>query len=553
MKNSSNKLKAYSIDIRKLFYRLNKNIKLVSIFVCCILFFDSIVAQENNAPNVLLITADDMSWNSLGCTGNNLENISPNLDKLATQGILIENLHIATPICGPSRHALYTGQYPQRSGFMGHGVQPPQWWKAENRIISKNSITTSLTKKGYLTGVVGKHGSDWCEFSESTASQSEGSGRRTNINSERGTGMGRNPAKYYAFVREFLSNAKKEGKPFYLAANAHDPHRYWARHNDETTQWINMMMASSSWDLLENGKPYPDPKTQFNPADCPMPAPYPDDMRLKVELSKYYDSVNRMDEVVGEVLRALEESGMADNTIVIFLSDHGLAWDMSKWSLYPSGTKTPLIIKWPDKIKSGQIDKKSVLSVVDIAPTIADMCELAPLEKIDGMSFLSLLNGDTSNWKRKEAYSFFNYLNNEKEYDKTIKTYSPDLYKKISEYRPSRSLSNTQFTYIWNGWADGSSKVAHTMGGELRGLMLGIADNAEDKSYPDYRERVHFMEYRTPEELYDIVKDPGCLNNLAKNKEYQQMINEFRTKMENMLKNTYDQELENYVGFTTNK
>ena len=258
-----------------------------------------------------------------------------------------------------------------------------------------------------------------------------------------------------------------------------------------------------------------------------------------------------MDEVVGEVLRALEESGMVENTIVIFLSDHGLAWDMSKWSLYPSGTKTPLIIRWPSKILSGQIDKTSVLSAVDIAPTIAEMCGLAPMDKIDGMSFLNILNGDVSNWERKEAYSFFNYLNNETEYDELIKTYTPDLYKKVREYRPSRSLCNTQYTYIWNGWADGTTKVAHTMGGELRGLMLGISDNPEDKSYPDYSERVHFMEYRTPEELYDIVKDPGCLNNLVKAPKYRNIINDFRAKMIELLKNTKDQEFENYFGFTT--
>ena len=221
-------------------------------------------------------------------------------------------------------------------------------------------------------------------------------------------------------------------------------------------------MGSTSWTPLENGKPYPDPKTQFNPADCPMPAPYPNDMRLKNDLSKYYDSVNRMDEVVGEVLRALDERGMADNTIVIFLSDNGLAWDMSKWTLYPSGTKTPLILRWPGRIKPGQIDKKSVLSVVDIAPTIAEMCGLAPMERIDGVSFLSLLKGDIFDWKRTEAFTCFNYMNNEKEYDDMIESYTPDLFKKIDQYRPSRALSSTHFTYIWNGWSDGTTKVPNT-------------------------------------------------------------------------------------------
>jgi N-sulfoglucosamine sulfohydrolase len=499
----------------------------------------------------LLITADDMSWNSLGCTGNELNGISPNLDRLAAEGILIENLHIVTPICGPSRHALYTGQYPQRSGYMGHGKQPPRWWKARRRNISKESIASILYQQGYLTGVVGKHGSDWCKFSASTFSHTSGTGRRTTIDSEQGTGMGRDPSKYYAFVRDFLNSAKREGIPFYLAANAHDPHRYWARHRDETKKWINIMMGSTSWIPLENGKPYPDPKTQFSPADISMPASYPNDLRLKNDLSKYYDSVNRMDETVGEVLRALDESGMADNTIVIFLSDNGLAWDMSKWTLYPLGTKTPLIVRWPDRIKPGQVDKKSVLSTVDIAPTIAEMCGLAPMERIDGESFLSLLNGDNVDWKRTEAFTCFNYMNNEKEYDDKIESYMPDLYKKIEQYRPSRALSSIQFTYIWNGWSDGTTKVPNTMGEELRTLLRKYAEDQEDKTYPDYNQRVRFMELRTPEELYNIVKDPGCLINLAKNPEYQTRLEGFRIRMEKMLKNTDDHELENYHTFVS--
>jgi hypothetical protein len=163
-------------------------------------------AKNDDRPNVLIITADDLGWDSLGCTGNPLPRLSPHVDKLASQGLLIEHAFIATPICGPSRQALYTGQYPQRSGFMGHGVQPPRWWKESAPKSPKQSITTLLHEDGYLTGLVGKHGSDLCRFSVPP----HGS------NTE--TGMGRNPDKYYQFVRSFFALAKQEGKPFYLAA-----------------------------------------------------------------------------------------------------------------------------------------------------------------------------------------------------------------------------------------------------------------------------------------------------------------------------------------------
>ena len=489
-------------------------------------------AKLKKYPNILLITADDLGWNSLGCTGNSLTGISPHLDNLAREGILIENCHIATPICGPSRHALYTGQFPHRTGYLGHGKQPPRWWLELKRKPVKKSITSVLHDYGYMTGLIGKHGTDWCSFTTSPAG--------SNVD----TGMGRNPEKYFTFAREFMDQTNKEGKPFFLSANAHDPHRYWARHRDETNDWIKAMMGTANWRPFENGKPYPDPLTQFAPKDCPIPDSYPEAPFLRSELAKYYDSVNRMDQVVGELLHALEETGLDQNTIVIFLSDHGLAWDMSKWSLYPAGTKTPLIIRWPNKIEPTQYNKKSLVSVVDLAPTIVDMCGLPPMEGVDGKSFLSLLCGAGTRWERTEAFSCFNYMNNDAEMDRMVASYSPDLYRKMDQYRPSRALSSIKFNYIWNGWADGNTSLPRSMLGDFANFLRGNSEESEH-----YAERLNFINHRIAEELYDLRKDPGCLNNLAGNKNSHNVMKEFRTKMANFLRKTQDHELGNYLTF----
>ena len=500
-------------------------------FFACSLLITS-WAKLKKYPNILLITADDLGWNSLGCTGNSLTGISPHLDNLAREGILIENCHIATPICGPSRHALYTGQFPHRTGYLGHGKQPPRWWLELKRIPVKKSITSVLHDYGYVTGLIGKHGTDWCSFSTSPAG--------SNVD----TGMGRNPEKYFTFAREFMDQTNKEGKPFFLSANAHDPHRYWARHRDETNTWIKAMMGTANWRPFENGKPYPDPLTQFAPKDCPIPDSYPEAPFLRSELAKYYDSVNRMDQVVGELLHALEETGLDQNTIVIFLSDHGLAWDMSKWSLYPAGTKTPLIIRWPNKIEPTQYNQKSLVSVVDLAPTIAEMCGLPPMEGVDGKSFLSLLCGAGTRWERTEAFSCFNYMNNDAELDRMVASYSPDLYRKMDQYRPSRALSSIKFNYIWNGWADGNTSLPRSMLGDFANFLRGNSERSEQ-----YADRLNFINHRIVEELYDLRKDPGCLNNLAGNKNSHNVMKEFRTKMANFLRKTQDHELGNYLTF----
>lgn len=489
-------------------------------------------------PNVLLITADDMSWDSLGCTGNILAGISPNLDKLASEGILIEHCFISTPICGPSRESLYTGQFPQSSGYMGHGVQPPTWWKNAGGKRPKTSITTELKNAGYFTSCVGKHGSTACKFSMAP----QGAPYQT--------GMGRDPSKYYAFVREFLAQAKEEGKPFYLAANAHDPHRYWARSRGENQRWLKAMMRNEEWTLYPNGKPYPDPQTEYDPADCPVPPMYPNDSRFKAELSNYYDSVNRMDEVVGSVLKALDESGMADNTIVLFLSDHGMPWALSKWALYSSGTKTPLIVRWPGKIQPGLYNAESVLSVVDIAPTLAELCRIPAMEQVDGLSFAEVLVGSSAKWTRRSAFSCFNYMNNAPELDELFTTYPADLYQQMEQYRPSRALNTRRYTYVWNGWSDGETTQPPTMGSEVPALLRKNADKAEDGSYPDYAERAEFILQRVPEELYDVKKDPGCFNNLVHNPEYQAVLKSFQREMQTLLEETSDHELDNYSRLT---
>ncbi|MCH2205531.1 MAG: sulfatase [Lentisphaerales bacterium] len=490
-------------------------------------------SQKVTKPNILLITADDLNYDSLGCMGNPIKGLTPHLDKLASEGALFENCYISTPICGPSRNALYTGQHPQTNGYMGHGVQPPTWWKAKSRQLSKKSIASELYKAGYLTGVVGKHGTSWCKFDAKFCDLEQ-------------TGFGRDPSKYFSFVRDFLKRSKREGKPFYLTANTHDPHHYWARSKGETKKWFDQGIGHSNWQAYLNAKPYPDPLTQYKPEEIMLHPSYPDDSNFKKEATLYFDSVNRMDQVVGELLRALEESGMADNTIVLFLSDHGMPWQMGKWSLYPAGTKTPLIIRWPAQIKQSFVNKKSVISVVDIVPTLAELCNIPALPKVDGSSFTTLLNGNSKAWKRKAAYSCFNYMNNLKPYDQAAKTYTTDLYKKVEQYRPSRALNTLRFSYVWNGWSDGETRLPKEMGGKVSQMLKKYSQNQQDKSYPDYKEKAEFLKFKAPEELYDIVKDPGCRNNLAKNPEYQTVLKNFRQDMRNILQATNDHELENF-------
>jgi arylsulfatase A-like enzyme len=222
---------------------------------------------------------------------------------------------------------------------------------------------------------------------------------------------------------------------------------------------------------------------------------------------------------------------------------------MSKWALYPSGTRTPLIIRWPGQIQPELRNAESVVSVVDIAPTIAQLCGLDAMEQVDGLSFAELLKGNTSNWQRRAAFSCFNYMNNAKELDQLYETYPADLYQQMEQYRPSRALNTPRYTYVWNGWSDGETQQPRTMGTEVPALLRKNAKNPEDSAYPDYAERADFILQRVPEELYDVKKDPGCLNNLANNPEYQTVLNSFQKNMTQLLEESGDHELKNYTEF----
>jgi N-sulfoglucosamine sulfohydrolase len=484
-------------------------------------------------PNVLMLTADDLGWDSLGCMGNPLPGLTPNLDRLAGQGLLIKRAYVSTPICGPSRQTLYTGLHPQSSGFLGHGVQPPAWWRAEGRTTQRRSITSLLLDAGYLTGMIGKHGSEWCRFSLPAHGQNHQ------------TGMGRDPARFLAFARTFLKRAKSENKPFFLAANAHDPHRHWAGHRDETQGWVEAMMGDEPWTPFPNGKPYPDPLSQFRPADCPVPPAYPDHPVVRKTLATYYDSVHRMDQVIGSLLRALRESGMEKNTLVLFLSDHGLAWDLSKWSLYPSGVRTPLILRWPASLKPGQVNEDSVVSAVDLAPTLAELCGLDPMTGTDGLSFACLLRGEQRAWPRTEAFSCFNYMNNHPDIDQRKPDFDPELARRFDQYRPSRALNGGRFSYLWNGWADGNLTLPRTMLGEFhRMLDQGELEDSELRT---------FIEKRTVEELYDMRNDPACRNNLAGETEFRKTLSGFRNRMLQLMERTGDHEFKNFRKFLTRK
>lgn len=446
--------------------------------------------------NILLILADDLNYNSVGCFGCPVDDITPNIDRLAQEGIRFYNAHVNIAVCQPSRQSMLTGLYPHRNGALG--FEP-----------IREDVTTLpevLRQNGYYNGIIGKtrhcapeHKFAWDFFRDTFNAQNC---------------FGRSPYIYGREAAEFFKNAKEAGKPFFLMANSHDPHRPFAGSKDELTRFFGFNTYASRY---------------YKPEEAWIPGFLPDLPDVRKELAQYYSSVHRFDETVGEVLRALDESGMAEDTLVILMSDNGMAFPFAKANCYLNSTKTPFIARWPGRIKAGAHNHDDFISGVDFTPTVLDALGLQDTLKTDGRSYLPLLLGEKQD-QRETVYTQFNTTAMKGEY-------------------PMRCIQSRQFGYIFNSWADGETFYRNES-------MTGLTYNAMKEAATDNEEiakRVRFFNYRCHEEFYDFSKDPDALNNLIDDPEYQHLIQEYRERLYAFMEETEDPVLSAYTELVYNK
>ncbi|MGB2955838.1 MAG: sulfatase [Anaerolineales bacterium] len=437
------------------------------------------------SPNFILITADDLNYDSVGCYGCKIPQITPNIDRQAAQGMKFTNAHVNISVCQPSRQSIMTGRYPHRNG--AEGFEP----------IDEDvpTLQESLRKAGYLNGILGKEihlrpKSKYCWDYYITEGQLAS-----------GAGIGRSPQFYYEYSKSFFDMAKGHGKPFLLMANSHDPHRPFAGSAQEKREW---------------GHDLPTFTRQFKSDEVPVPDFLPDLPEIRKELAEYYTSVYRCDQSVGAVIKALEESGLATNTMVMFISDNGISMPFAKSNCYLTSTKTPWIVTWPGKIKPGSVDSEHFISGIDYMGTVLEAAGIDAVDGMDGFSFLPVLHGEKQQ-DRKYVFT---------EYHRTFG----------NRHYPMRGVQDEQFGYILNLWAQRTEPMRMD---STSGLTFQAMQKA-GKSNPQIAARVKFFEHRVLEEFYDFKKDPGALDNLISDPKFRKEIKRMRGVLENRMQKTRD-------------
>ena len=431
-------------------------------------------------PNVLLITADDLNWNSVGAYGCPVENVTPNIDAFAATAMRFERAHVTCAVCMPSRSVLATGLYPHNNGIEG--------FQGDRLVPGTTSVMEHLRDAGYRCGLLGKlrHSSAGYDDRWDFAFDMEDLDR------------GRSPELYGLRAREFFESCGDQ--PFYFMANSHDPHRPFYGSAQEADRWP---------------EPTPRPSRVYGEDEVTIPGFLPELPEVRLEMSEYFSSVRRCDDTVGAVLDALEATGKAENTLVLFISDNGMAVPFAKTNCYLHSTKTPWIMRAPGRTLAGSVESEHFVSGIDWWPTVAEWCGVE-LPDRDGRSMLGLLNGETQEG-RDVVFTEFNETAGKRSF-------------------PMRCVQDGRFGYIFNAWSDGEREFRNeSMNGRTWKAMCTAAEtNAAIAS------RVELFSHRVREELYDFRADPDALHNLADDARFSRELERLRGMLANHLEKTGD-------------
>lgn len=440
-------------------------------------------AQDRAArPNVLWLIGEDLGP-ELGCYGT--EQVwTPNLDRLAKDGVRYTHAYTVAPVCSPSRSAFMTGMYQTTIGAHNHRSHRDDKFGLPDgvRVITDwlrpaGVHTANLVQLPPALGFKGTGKTDWnFHYGGDVV---EGSQK-----------MVLNFAKGKAFDGDRWEDLKAH-QPFYAQINFDETHRK-----------------------------YHAPK-KADPAKVSIPPYYPDHPVTRTDWAEYLDSASELDRKVGLILKQLDDDGLADSTVVVFLGDHGQSHVRGKQFCYETGLHIPLIIRWPSKFpepkgfKAGTVDDR-LLEAIDLSATTLSILGVEKPEKMQGRVFL----GDKAEAPRALVFGARDRCD---ETVDRIRTVRDRRYRYIRNFMPERPFLQR------NRYKERSYPVWN--------LIKDLA--AQGKLTPE--QAFLAAPTRPPEELYDLDTDPYEVRNLAASPEHAETLKRLRGELERWIESTNDQ------------
>ncbi len=355
--------------------------RMIFALLTCFLLFDRCAVAER--PNVLIIMADDCTYNDLPVYGG-VNAKTPNLDKLASEGLVFNHAYLAEAMCQPCRAELYTGQYPMRNGCA---------WNHSASVPETTSMPHHLGELGYRVGIAGKvHVLPEAAYPFAPVAGFEPQ-------------CVRDPTRTLDMVaaKEFVTRDNEE--PFALVIALVDPHVPW---------------------VMGDASAYP-------PARIKLPPNLADTEVTREAFSRYLAEITYMDGQVGEILDMLRDSGHADDTILLFTSEQGSQFPGNKWTNWDTGVHTALIARWPGVVDASR-RTDALVQYADVLPTLVEACGGKPsASSFDGTSFLSVLRGDSEK-HRQYVYGVHNNVPEGPPYP--IRTISNGKYRYVRNLSP---------------------------------------------------------------------------------------------------------------------
>jgi N-sulfoglucosamine sulfohydrolase len=429
-------------------------------------------AQAPKQKHVLLLIADDLGM-EVGCYGHPVIQ-TPHLDKLAKKGVRFTKAYSTVASCSPSRAAIFSGLYSHQNGMYGL-AHPPHSQQSHTWV---QSVANLLRTGGYWTGIIDKVHVTPTSVYDWEAVVTKGTGR-DNVAIAR-------------HAKDFF--LQRKDRPFFLTVGFVDPHR-------AAVGFGNEAFAKDSAEV------------RYDPAKVVVPPFLPDNAEVRKDLAEYYQSVSRLDRGVGLVLKELEDAGLLDDTLIIFISDNGIPFPGAKTTLYQAGIHLPLIVSAPGHRNAGE--HKGLASWIDLAPTILDYSGVkGPKYALPGQSLIPVLGKETSD---REAV-FGSHQMHEITMPYPMRTIVTQRWKLIVNLDHQKD-----FPFASDLW--GSPSWQSIRAGKLK--MMG-------------QKSVDAFLRRPKEEFFDLENDPHELKNLAGNSEQASTLSDLRTRLRRWQADTKD-------------